>query len=267
MKKTMIALCVVSAVTVIAGGVWADTPAGARAMSVEVTGLSVTKPPKPKKNGGMTFSSDVGTRITIQVADPNATFLDLMDKECKVQSFTDDKGTGLANFGPFGAFNTSSFNAIGEDGHSLNFTLSSKDIPAHGAKEILVKAKAVVLVGSDVKEAETKNVSLAKDTAVKLGTIDAKISSAEKPKWGNKEGINVTFRASESFKSVKSLKFLGADGKEIESRRTGSSTMGTTHSVTYSLKAEVKTATIKVEYYSKTENVSVPLDLSVGVGL
>ena len=41
----------------------------------------------------------------------------------------------------------------------------------------------------------------------------------------------------------------------------------TTHSTTYSLKKRIDKATVRITYFEKTESVTVPVDLAVGVGL
>ena len=68
--------------------------------------------------------------------------------------------------------------------------------------------------------------------------------------------------------AIKSIAFLDADGREIKSQRTGAGRLLRQHrpdDSTYSLEKKVNKATVKVTYF-ETENLSVPVNLTVNVG-
>ena len=70
--------------------------------------------------------------------------------------------------------------------------------------------------------------------------------------------------------AIKSVAFFDADGMELKSRNnaTSSFTVGniTRTSLSYSFDKPVAKATIRVTYFD-SESLSVPIDLTVGVGL
>ena len=75
----------------------------------------------------------------------------------------------------------------------------------------------------------------------------------------------------ESFYKIKKIEFYGSDGKKIEARIVGTSKSGrgmqAKCSKTYRLAKKVKTATLAVTYFPKIEQLNIPLDLTISVGL
>lgn len=272
MDKKMIALGCLFALILTAVGLQAQPSDKAPSISLEVVGLSLDRPEKPKSERSRFISMNEGTKIKFKVSCPDVTFLSLDEKASKVESFTDDKGTNLYDSYARGTFDLDSFRGISKDGHTLNFKVQSPDIPAKGAKEITLKASAIVTVGKDKKQAKAANVSLAKDTAVTLGNIETKISKVGKPSWGSKKDttLAVSFQANKSFDNIIDVVFETPEGKKLKSRKVGSmSGMGTWRR-DYHLEFEgeaPEAVTIKTDYYAKTETLTIPIDKKITVGL
>ena len=83
--------------------------------------------------------------------------------------------------------------------------------------------------------------------------------------------MNVTLSANAPLDLIKSVTFLGPDGKPIRHRQTGTMSMGlfghVQHSVTYGLQKKVSRLKLKVVHFERIESVKVPLAVETGVGL
>lgn len=269
MRRLVILSCLVSAVSLMPVGLRAQPTAKPAETKIKVVGVSVIEDfPRKNKEGITVHTGGSGTGIYFHATNHTSTFLSLDEGASKVQSMTDDKGANIFKKGNFSGVQAVSPSVITNDGHTIHFRVGSAAIPTHGATSIHVKATVATDVGTNKTEQTAKAVSLTKGTAVKLGTIAATITQARKPAWANeKDKLEVTFRASESFESIASIEFLGADGKEIKSKQSGSSSFGHTYEVTYNLEAVAKTVDIKVDYFAKVEEVDLPVDAKVTVGL
>ncbi len=82
------------------------------------------------------------------------------------------------------------------------------------------------------------------------------IEKSGKPKYGD-EAWEVTFKIPSPPEAIKALHFLDADGQEIESKKTGSSSFGMpgkmTYKRTYDLTEKPAQARIEVEVYTDLE--------------
>jgi hypothetical protein len=102
--------------------------------------------------------------------------------------------------------------------------------------------------------------------------LPVEIENTQEQDWGDQRSFVVTFKSSKSFDSIQKLRFLDANGKEIESQVTGSSSMGIAaqmmHMRDYSLKEKpAGKVMVEVTYFQKSEQLQVPVDVEVGVGL
>lgn len=263
MKTNFSTLGICGLVLMIAVGlVWAEP-------MVEITGLSTARPdPTSKYNRSKAGNIPVGTHVYIEITDKTKNFLSFDDKASKLAAFTDDKGTDLTKIKKksWGRPNwLGSFPKITDDKHGARFEIKSTVCPAKGATKVKIDATIVLLAGSGQKTETQEDVELKLDAKITIGPAPFTIDRIEKGRGSWKRAV--TLFTEKPVDGIKSIKFYDADGKEIESKRTSRSTSNKNVSWTYSLKKKVDKATIKIEYYQKVEKITVPINISLGVGL
>jgi hypothetical protein len=273
-----------------------------KAAKIEVVGLTVEKvatAPKSEAravgNGGMMVPGPTmrlgrfiqeGTTVSLHVAIPGRTITGFDDKESKLTVFKDDKKTDLAKAKPkpkdagvgfnFGPGNSPLTAEIEPGGHSCYVDVKGPAVPAAGAGRISLKADLVFKCGEGEKTDEQKDVALTDGTKITVGPVPMTV----KPGQGfgvnlpgqpaANQGTNITLRTERPLTAIKSVAFFGADGKEIKSQKTGFSGGGFGENIQmdtwYRLEKKVDKVGVKVTYFEKIVNLSVPVDLSVGIG-
>ena len=256
-----LAICCVVLFAIISPA-WAQTKA-------EITGLSVAQPdPDNKYNQSKAGSIPVGTYIYVEIADKTKNFIKLDAKASKLNAFLDDKGADLTKTKKKSWGSSpwlGSFPKITDDKHAVRFDIKSTECPTKGATKLTLNATMELLAGSDLKTEKQADVELKLDGKITIGPAPFEIKRIEKG-WGSWK-LAVTLFTNKPVDGIKSIKFLGPDGKEIESKQTSRSTMNDDINLTYSLKKKVEKATIEIEYYQKVEKVTVPVKCELGVGL
>lgn len=216
------------------------------------------------------FNWTPGVSMVLRIVNPSGGLIGFDSDASKIESFVDDKGTDLLKsdetYMPVGF---SSSDDLSEDGKAALIEVDGGTPPAHGTREIHLKGVAVFVVATEKKTFTQKDVKLAADTEIKAGEISFVISKVGKPDWGD-EPLEVTLKASTDLTSVAGVRFLDADGKEIESSVSSEMSMSFNESVTvergYKLARKVDTATIEVTCWMNLEKVNVPVDVTTGVG-
>jgi hypothetical protein len=237
--------------------------------SVIVGGFSIARGIRDNAwSQSMSYALNVGTNVSLYVSMPGKKILELDRNASKLTKFTDDKGTVLAKPGNPSSWIGSFRNNVGNT-HSFIQCIRSIKRPAAGALALTIDATLAITCGVQTEIEQCDGVSLIKGTPVKLGKMDAKIKSVGKMTGDNMK-LSVVFSSSQSFATIRKLVFLDSAGKEIESCMSGSgSTIGPTctYSRNYRLAKEVDKVTIKVDYWGKTETVTVPVLFNVQMGL
>lgn len=230
--------------------------------SVEVVGLHVSKK-LPDQDRNLTNSYDHGTGIDLIIRQPGKRILGIDRAASKVTSFKDDKDTDLSKSEGFGGIVDDLGTRTSQDGTRVGVRLRSSVLPAKGAAKLVVKGSIVLKIGTDEKTAEEKNVVLKADKGVKVGPATVKIGMGEVN--GEK-----TVMVSYSERVLKAVVFLDKAGKVLESQSYGggSSSDGTTtvYDTDYHVKGLANLATVRITYFSKTESLTVPLDLEINLG-
>ena len=236
---------------------------------VEVTGLSIAKPdPTSKFNRSKAGNISAGTKIYFEIADKTKNFLKIDEKSSKLTAFVDDKGTDLTKTKEKSWSSPSwlgSFPKITDDKHAARFEIKSSVCPAKGATKVTIDATMVLLGGADLKTETQADVELKLDAKITIGPAPFEIKKIEKG-WGDWQRA-VTLFTPKPTDGIKSIKFYGPDGKEIESKQTSWSSSNKNINLTYSLKKKIDKVTVKIEFYQKVEKIIVPIKISLGVGL
>jgi len=247
------------------------------AAKVEVVGLSLEKAPAGQQAGPtIRFGQMItdGTSVTLLVTHPSKTIIGLDAKKSRLTSFADDKKANLLKAKPRSKNQGAVFNIGGDDGsplkaenqpggHSCLIKVVGPTLPAPGASKITLKGNLVLSCAASEMTVEHKNVALTNGTKINAGTIHMTVIAGPR-------GAGFALEMDQPLSAIKSIAFFDADGKELKSRSNGTSsyTVGnmTRTSQSYSLDKPVAKATIRVTYFD-SESLSVPIDLTVGVGL
>ncbi len=256
------ALCLFAAGTVV----WAADEAKSIA-TAQATGLSIRKPLPPKKKERFTFAPP-GTGLEVTLSAPGKFILGIDSKASKLGHFTDDKKTKLDTGGGFGGTSwLNEFTQITPDGERCAIQLTAQAPPAKDANKILVGATVVLKCGADEKATEMKKIAMKLNTQATVGAFTVKVLG----EGSNFSGGQVEIQSDAN--NIKKAEFFDANGKAIEIaiqpfRNNPFTPAGKMkHAISYFLPKKMDAISVKVTYFNKVESVSVPFDLSVGLGL
>ncbi len=245
-------------------------PVFAQQAKVEVLGLSIGKKLTPAQKDIFLFTSE-GTRLQIGISLPGRTFIGEARDECKFGKFTDDKGTDL--FAPLGHAPEADdwLGSFGpkftEDGKLCGLQIEAPDLPAKDATKLQFSGTLVLRCGTTPKTAEQKSVVLKKGSKISAGPVPFEI--VELQVAGNETKLDL--KATKTLERIIKIAFFNKAGKEINSHREGyeSSAIFGNYSITQSfvLSGKPTSVTMKISYFDKVENVTVPVEISAGLGL
>lgn len=242
---------------------------------VTVVGIAVGKPNVSDTYADlMGLTLRPGTAVYFRIIRKDKVLIFVDETASKLASFTDDKGTVLAKPGSVDRLKNwwlGAFSEISEDGHVYHFSIvSDTKTPAPGARTLQAKAVIVLFCGSDEKTEKQKDVALKVNTKITVGPIQMTISKIWQEERGDEKLTAVTLESDKRFYPIRKLEFLGPDGKAIETLNLGegSTSMGgkLTYDRTFGLKSQVDKVTVRITYFAKTEKLTVPVDVNVGVG-
>jgi hypothetical protein len=261
--RSLSALCLLAAGTLVfAAAEEKQTP------TAQATSLRVSRPLPAKKKDVFVYGSS-GTTLEVTVSAPGKYIVGIDAKKCKLEHFTDDKKTKLfAGGGLFGGASwlNEYFVQITPDAERCSVQLTGQTAPAKGANKVLVKGSLIINCGSDEKTTDKKEIAMKLNTEASVGTYTLKVTQAASQFNGGQIAILSDAR------DVKSAEFLDAAGKTIQvlppfRSSTFDSKSKRKESLSYFLPKKIDAVTVKVTYFNKVEAMTVPFDLSVGVGL
>jgi hypothetical protein len=281
--KKIVTLLMLGFVLNVAG--IASEPAPVSDISIQTLGLKIDAPlPEGIKDDKMySFSGNAGTTVSLLIFDPSGGIVLFDSENSKLTKFVDGKGSDLlakpAKKGKdddqarhyFGSHGFSRFNTISADGKACKFEVSGPSIPAKGSGTIKIEGSLSLLCAKEKKEFVLKDLALKKGTKLNADKTELTIATVGKPDWGD-EPLKVSLKAQDTeLNEVAEIKFFKADGSEIKSHKRGSSKMGMLGAMTvewdYVLSEKVESATVKMYLWVDMQKKSVPLNVSVDVGL
>jgi hypothetical protein len=261
--------------------------------TLRVVALQITHPPA-KEDAELSFGSNHGTHIDLIVHLPGKRILALDADGSKLTRFTDDKKTDLSQSDGF-SWLTDTHSRISPDGTRMGFQIRSTAVPAVGATRLRIQGTIVLMLGSEEKTAEVKDVTLKADGSIKVGPAEIRKSKdefgkafesgleemagaflgaffgGEIPKKKGPPGLEERVALTHSQPNIKSVVFLDKDGKVVPSESVGSSWASAFggprgYTTEYRVKGKIEKATVRVTYFNKIQPMKVPLDLEIGVG-
>lgn len=231
-------------------------------VSVEPVGMKIVwNSLKKEFDGFQTLNSEEGAYVVLGVSAGDKGIISFDKKKSKV-SVSD--GTSDLD-GGFGMWNK-----ISKDGKVMRIEVSTKKLPAAGVTELKLSGSLEVTMASKTETKASEPTKFKKGDKVEITDgFKFEIDAIGKPKWGD-DPLEITLKWSRKVPELAAVRFFDEAGKEIESSTGGSSSMGfgNKYTVTKSYKLKKKSDTLKIEVdlWTDAETVSVPVDLSVGLG-
>jgi hypothetical protein len=234
----------------------ADDPTKGRP-TVEVVRVEVNK-----KHDKTVPYSYTGISVSLEVRQPGKQVLGL-DPSSAVSEFKDDKGTSLLFPGIFKT--QFSQMAVAKDHSGMTVAVFRNGAaPAKGATKISLKGTLVLVCGLDPKETEEKEIEFKANTTVKTGDYTVKVTGE---KGFGSAGAFFTITSAAANMTLSSVTVKDADGKAVEVTPMGHYGYSKHWVYSYGLKKVMPKGKISVNYFSKEEKATVPVDVSFGVGL
>lgn len=239
-----------------------------QAQSPTVKPVSLQVMPSLDKNDQDVFSlGGTGTSVSVIVATPSKCMVALDKDACKLQSYTDDKGTDLTKSPKTGL--SSSRRWIGgsefqpnETGDRACVSLVTGGTPRAGAKHIAIKGTLRVLCGTVLKTVEQEDVPVVVDPRgdkTKIGDFPVAVFNG---------GASILVESDQP--NVLGVEVLDAAGQAVTviSSRKGKTMFNhkDIYSYVYNLEEAAKSLTVRIAYFNTIETVDIPVDLTIGVG-
>lgn len=234
----------------------------------EVVKLTVTR--QTSIQGLKVFGqSGLELEVGVQVAGKPLLSVDL--EQSKLIRFVDDKGTDLSKGAPKRFFGWVSMNSSFRDEatDSCLLQIKTETLPDDGAGMLELTAE-IALKSASGSETKEEKVALEEGAKITCAPIPLEIRGVEAVEFGDSK-FSVQLASDQSLDAIKELEFLGADGKPMKVESMGSGSFGFGGKKTYTksvgLPSRPDEVTVRITSYAKTEVVTVPLELSIGMGL
>ncbi len=254
---------------------------------VDVLSLQVSKLPrnqfgqgiKPGTNENVAFwLANAGTAVDLRITlDRNAARF--VEGSSRLLRFADDRGGDLTrprDGEPINTFFPDNKPILVKPGPRLDeaeVILRVPGVPKPGATRIKVHADLVFLAGSDEQTAEVRDLEPKPGTSATIGPVQLKFRDPKDmpvPPHGFKgPGIvpapTIAFDYQPVEKAIRSLVLLGPDGRAATTVDGSSFNGARGGSVWFTIPAAERVH-LKVIYYDKAREITVPIRLETGVG-
>lgn len=262
----------------------AEAAAGDSGIRVEFIGLEVGKPrptvPEDEEQDGFEIAEGVeGTLLRFWLHAPGRNMIAIDEEQSKVLTMVDDKGTtfiapqddrpakGLGLLGQFRRKMSETSMTFYPAAHMRTGDLEIEvpTSPAPGAREIRLEASIVVKCGSDETQEEAHDVKLEAGTKFTTGDISWEVKRAEPfAQLGMK--MRAALVTEFPYESLASLECLDEDGETIDTIEPAIIPGGGKVQVYLMMPEEIETIGFRATYFKKLETVTVPINLTTGVG-
>jgi hypothetical protein len=220
-----------------------------------------------------------GTTLTLSIDEPIQWIISLESKNSKITKFCDDKGTDLAKTAehveqgnlPFNPqrdpTNCTLESEVDPTGHIATLTVHSPHLPAGGANRLSLEADIVMNLGKGEKIIEQKNVNLKVDTITVAQSPIVVMTSEPVEGMGQDNGTQVLlFHQGSIGREIRKVSFIDADGKEIQTRGSGSGSSGSVQQLSFNLTKKVENCTVRLTVPESIETVTLSISIDTGVG-
>jgi len=171
----------------------------------------------------------------------------------------------------FYEFNGPLVGTVDEEGEKCHVLASVPGAPAAGAKQVTLEANLAICCATNTKTEEQRDVPLVDGSKITVGPVPLTIESVQDYDY---DGYRQSFKlvSSEPADAIKSVSFLGPDGKVLVHKTIGGlfTTCGEgcyREDTEYALRQKVDRITVRVKYYSDVQLYRVPVKIVAGEGL
>jgi len=185
-----------------------------------------------------------------------------LHQDSAVTSAKDDKGNDLVVKSP--ERKTSIRWSTAVDRSAVLATVALGAAPGKGASKVLIKGELFLIYGTEEKSEEAEKFTFESGAKAKAGKFELAVQQEK----GFRGGPEVTV-TSPNFRRnvVKALAVQDGDGKDVEAVSVPVLDFGFGGwKADFALKKPLKQGKLKLTYFSKSEAVTAPFDLSVGLG-
>jgi hypothetical protein len=225
-----------------------------------------------------------GTSLTFLVTASKGCIVGIDYANCKLIAFRDDIGKDLGESFRKGLLDKVRGNPNpprwvqgqqgGADRNVWRIMVGSPDMPSEGALAITLKGKVAFVFSAKEKTAKVKDIELKAGRKLDFGGIKMEITAVPDGWMG---GMPVTpdttsfgIKWEQEGEILKELRFLRADGTEIQAMLRGSSQNGNEGRMSVSrffvINEKIAKVSVSVTYFDETRRVGVPIDITTGVG-
>ena len=238
---------------------------GQETPKVSVTGISINRS-IPGMEEELPMGKSTGVEVTVGIQTDGQRIVAVADEQKKLPAITADGGKKLEAEEHWSTFGTE----ISDDGKVVWIPVKSSELPPSGTSSLKIAGEITLIVGSEPAESDHE-FALAQGTKGKLGKAEVEIEDVSKNEFGDGETIVSFASKSKDFSLIQEIKFLDANGNEIESSSMGTSSYGfgddMNYSRSFSLAGDPKQVKVHVSYFGKTLELKVPIDAEVTLGL
>lgn len=239
----------------------------AQAPKVVVGGLAIAKPdPDDEYGGAMSLSLRPGTTVYLRAMLDDRTVIGLQNSEKNPFKMEDSEGKSLE----IADQDVDFASTISDDGKYVDFSVSSSALPSSKAQALQVSGAIVAVCGARPKTDEV-DVKIASNSKFKMAGISFKVSDVS-DSFLSDNAQTFEIEAKKSLAQIQKLQAVLENGKTVDLVATGSSKFGFNNNMTFSRSYDVSGQAsdiqkLKVTYFQGVENVDVPFEMKVGLGL
>ena len=217
-------------------------------------------------------TQDKGAALALLIKSGGPSIIKIDTGASKLVAFADDKGASLLTEGKrFNQDGIGHFARISEDGKAALVEITGRGLPTAGATKLNAEGTLVVQTASKKSVVKSASFELKKGSQVTVGDIVITVNKVGKPSFGD-DKLEVEIQTgNKALETVAEVKFLTAAGKVIESRGSGSSSMGFGKKFTYGRSFNLKQAVsgqvvLQFEIWTDIAEKKVPFSVSAGIG-
>ncbi|HEX2973247.1 MAG TPA: hypothetical protein VHP11_13010 [Tepidisphaeraceae bacterium] len=246
-------------------------------LSAEILSLQIIKPLPPKAVRAATAvprrygynDRMTGIEMLVMFTLADRTIVAANQDALQVETFIDDKYNDLGRGRPEqrGMYASGQSN-ITEDGHSCVISISGDRAPAAEASRMLIRGTLTLRCTTADKTSTCERFPLRVGKTLNAGPVPLTVRSLSD---AGGRGINVEFFTNESIEKIRTVRFFGADKKELQTRLNGrfdsAAQPGRTQSsLAYYLPEVLDEVLVEVVYVEKVEQLAIPVELQVDLG-
>ena len=234
---------------------------------ISVVGFSVAKSDSDSAYGGsLAPGLQPGTSIYIQVRLADQTAIKIQRVEDQPIQIQDSTGKTLPDSGMDFGFMAE----IADSGKTLRIPITSPAVPQAGADSLAVSGAVNLVCGEDPKSEESE-VSIAQGQKLSFAGIEFTVTAVEDSFVDdNSQMFELQSRKSPSH--IQQIQAITAEGKVLELSPAGSTEFGFDDQITFGRNYNIPGQAadirkLRVKYFQKTKEVTLPFEFKVGIGL